>query len=115
MGREELIELLEPTVNALGYELVDLTWGGGRGKLLRLYIGKAHEPVTIGDCERASRAVSEVLDARDPIPGHYTLEVSSPGDRAPRSAGREVEQIMRVDPDGVTGNAPGNAPGKQVN
>ena len=39
--------------------------------------------ITVEDCERASRAVSEVLDAADPIPGNYTLEVSSPGMERP--------------------------------
>ncbi len=89
MGRKELVELLEPGIKALGYELVDLTYGGGRGKLLRLYIGKPGEAISIGDCERVTWAVSEVLDAEDPIPGHYTLEVSSPGDRTPKTAGSQ--------------------------
>ena len=45
--------------------------------------------ITLDDCERVSRAVSEVLDARDPIPDHYTLEVSSPGFERPlRTAGQ---------------------------
>ena len=78
MGREELIQLLAPTVRAAECELVGLTYGSGRGKLLRLYIDKPGG-VTLDDCERVSHAVSAVLDAEDPIPGHYTLEVSSPG------------------------------------
>jgi ribosome maturation factor RimP len=86
-GREELIRLLEPVVMALDCELIDLTYGSGRGKLLRLYIDKPEGGVTIADCERVSHAISAVLDAEDPIPGHYTLEVSSPGDRPRR--GRE--------------------------
>jgi ribosome maturation factor RimP len=47
----------------------------------------AGEGITLDDCERVSRAVSELLDADDPIQGHYTLEVSSPGlERPLRSA-----------------------------
>jgi len=78
MTREELIGLLEPTVNALGYELVDLDVRPGRGGLIRLFIDKA-PAVTLADCERVSRQVGDLLDVEDPIAGNYVLEVSSPG------------------------------------
>ena len=35
--------------------------------------------VTVDDCARVSHVVSELLESEDPIKGHYTLEVSSPG------------------------------------
>ena len=71
--------LLQPVVEGLGYELWELEYAPGRGNgFLRLYIDAA-AGITVDDCERVSRAVSEVLDAADPIPGQYTLEVSSPG------------------------------------
>jgi ribosome maturation factor RimP len=35
--------------------------------------------MNVEDCARLSRAISEVMDAADPITGEYTLEVSSPG------------------------------------
>ena len=73
--RETLLKILEPAVNGLGYELVELEF---QGKLLRLYIDQA-QGVTLDDCEKVSRQVGAVLDVADPIPGHYTLEVSSPG------------------------------------
>jgi ribosome maturation factor RimP len=79
--RDTLEALLAPVVNGLGYELWELEWsGGGRsgGGVLRLFIDAA-EPVTVEDCERVSRAVSAALDETDPVPGEYTLEVSSPG------------------------------------
>ena len=78
--REELKRLLEPAVQELGYQLVELKYSARRGHdgILRLYIDKP-QGITIDDCERVSHAVSAVLDARDPIPGSYTLEVSSPG------------------------------------
>ena len=78
MRKEELIELLEPTVNALGYELVDLDVKTGRGGLLRLFIDK--EPsVTLADCEHVSEQIGDWLDVEDPLPDGYVLEVSSPG------------------------------------
>jgi len=77
--RDQLGELLGPIVADLGCELWELEYapraGGG---LLRLYID-APAGITLDDCERVSRRISEVLDTADPIPGEYTLEVSSPG------------------------------------
>jgi ribosome maturation factor RimP len=90
--RDRLIAILEPKVAELGYELVELENPSG---LVRIYIdhlASASGPaaaagITVDDCERVSRQVSLVLDATDPIPGHYTLEVSSPGlDRPLRTA-----------------------------
>ena len=79
MLRDELIHLLEPAIGGLGYELVELEFvPAGSGGLLRLYID-APPGITLDDCERVSRQVSAILDAEDPIPGQYTLEVSSPG------------------------------------
>lgn len=74
-----IADMLEPTIEALDLEL----WGiehvvRGRSSLLRVYID-SEDGVTIDDCERASRQISAVLDVEDPLPGEYTLEVSSPG------------------------------------
>jgi ribosome maturation factor RimP len=81
--RERLINLLEAPIEALGYELVELEFPP---HLLRIYIDR-EGGVTVDDCEKVSRQVSGVLDVEDPIPGHYTLEVSSPGlDRPLRKA-----------------------------
>jgi len=77
--RDGLIHLLEPAVSGLGYELVELEFApAGSGSLLRLYID-APPGISLDDCERVSRQVSAILDSEDPIPGQYTLEVSSPG------------------------------------
>jgi ribosome maturation factor RimP len=52
--------------------------GTKRNMTLRIFIDKL-EGVTIEDCTNVSRAIEEVLDADDFIPGKYVLEVSSPG------------------------------------
>jgi len=77
--RERLITLLEPVVERLGYELVDLEHTSARGHaLVRLFVDSPGG-VTIDECARVSREVSAALDVEDPIPSAYTLEVSSPG------------------------------------
>ena len=97
--RERLIELLEPLVRHLGYELWELEFTGRNG-VLRIYIDSP-EGIDIDDCETVSRAVSDRLDEADPIPGEYTLEVSSPGaDRVLRTAEhfqRFVGQLVNVE------------------
>ncbi|MBU2097362.1 MAG: ribosome maturation factor RimP [Gammaproteobacteria bacterium] len=74
-----IADLLRPAVEALGLQL----WGiehlvRGHSSLLRIYIDSP-EGITIEDCEKVSRQVSGILDVEDPLPGEYTLEVSSPG------------------------------------
>ena len=77
--RERLLGLIEPLCGRLGYELVDLEYGGGYGRgTLRVFIDAA-AGVALEDCERVSREISALLDVEDPIPGAYRLEVSSPG------------------------------------
>jgi ribosome maturation factor RimP len=90
MLRDKLTALLQPVIAGLGYDLWELEYLPGRGKsLLRIYLDtEVHAGITVEDCERASRAVSEALDAADPIPGNYTLEVSSPGVERPLRVAR---------------------------
>jgi ribosome maturation factor RimP len=86
LQKERLIQLLEPPLQALGYELVDLEARVGRNGLLRVYIDRT-SGVDINDCERVSRQLGAFLDVEEPLPGSYTLEVSSPGlDRPLRTA-----------------------------
>jgi ribosome maturation factor RimP len=77
--RERLIALIEPLVQRLGFELVELEYGGGRSHaVLRIFLdGPAG--VTLDDCAKVSREISALLDVEDPIPCPFTLEVSSPG------------------------------------
>ncbi len=82
--RDALMRLLEPPIEALGYELVDVEFvRAGSGGVLRIFIDRptseSGDGVTVDDCAHVSHAVSQVLETQDPIKGHYTLEVSSPG------------------------------------
>jgi ribosome maturation factor RimP len=82
--RDALMRLLEPPIEALGIDVVDIEFAReGRGGVLRIFIDRGAEDsggaVTVDDCARVSHAVSQVLETQDPIKGHYTLEVSSPG------------------------------------
>jgi len=79
MTGEELRKLLEPTIEKMGYELIDLELQlGGKSGAVRLFIDHP-EGIGLDDCEKVSRVISALLDVEDPLPGHYNLEVSSPG------------------------------------
>ncbi|MCP1726970.1 ribosome maturation factor RimP [Natronospira proteinivora] len=75
--KDELIDLLEPAIKGMGFDLIELEYSAG-GNLLRVFID-VERGVTVDDCEAVSRQISGILDVEDPIPGRYTLEVSSPG------------------------------------
>ena len=103
MTGDELLKLLEPAVERLGYELADLEVRlGGKGGLIRVFIDKP-EGIDLDDCEKVSLAVSALLDVEDPVPGNYNLEVSSPGldrkltkvEHFQRFAGETVKVQMR--------------------
>ncbi|MFC0180798.1 ribosome maturation factor RimP [Thorsellia kenyensis] len=75
---QKIIELLTPTVEALGFELYGVEYVRARNAVLRVYLDK-EGGVTIDDCSDASYQISAVLDVEDPIQSAYYLEVSSPG------------------------------------
>ncbi len=70
-------QMIEPAVTALGFELVGVEYSGSNG-MLRVYIDHK-DGITVDDCQAVSHQVSGVLDVEDPIPGQYSLEISSPG------------------------------------
>ena len=72
-------EVAQTVAVAEGLELVEVeVKGEGGARLVRISIDKP-DGVTHGDCSLVSERVGAMLDANDVIPGHYTLEVSSPG------------------------------------
>ena len=74
---DRLRALVGPAVARLGFEVVDIEFISGQ-KTLRIYID-GPQGVDVDDCARVSRQVSALFDVEDPIPGQYTLEISSPG------------------------------------
>jgi ribosome maturation factor RimP len=97
---QKLISIIEPVLEASGFELVDLRFLLEQGGwVLRVQVDLPLADVTdisqvpsdrvdLEDCENISRELSAVLDVEDPIPQAYHLEISSPGiDRPLRTAG----------------------------
>jgi ribosome maturation factor RimP len=92
----DLIAILRPVVSASGLELVDVELRSG---VLLVTVDRSGG-VDLEALTEANRAVSEVLDELDPVPGRYSLEVSSPGVerrlRTPEHFARAVGETVSV-------------------
>ena len=87
-----LLELLDPVAEAAGYEIVRLRlMGGEHARRLQVMAETPEGEMNVEDCARLSRALSEVLDAADPLSGEYTLEVSTPGVDRPLTRLKDFE------------------------
>ncbi|HZP09006.1 ribosome maturation factor RimP [Methyloceanibacter sp.] len=72
-------ELAEPVLEELGFRLVRVKISGRDGGTVQIMAERPDRGMTVEDCATISRRLSPVLDAYDPMPGGYRLEVSSPG------------------------------------
>jgi len=109
MDTQALAQRFTGVLADLGLECLGVEFTPAQGQsTLRVYLDVL-EPVegrevTLDDCEAASRELSALLDVEDPIPGHYVLEVSSPGLDRPLFAaghfakvvGQEVKVVLKA-------------------
>lgn len=86
-----LAEIIAPTIEGLGFELVRVRLMGGERKTLQIMADRPEGGIDVDDCGRISTAVSAVLDVEDPIEDAYTLEVSSPGIDRPLTRLKDFE------------------------
>jgi ribosome maturation factor RimP len=81
--REEVRQLSRPLAEELGFEFVDIEMlVQGRTRILRVLLDKPGG-ITVGECAIFSRRLGDCLEMNQTIPGHYVLEVSSPGIERP--------------------------------
>jgi ribosome maturation factor RimP len=91
---EIVADLISPIVTEAGLELVDIEYvKEGRDWFLRIFIDK-DSGVDIEECGIVSEKLSEKLDALDPIPHNYFLEVSSPGAERPLKKEKDFEKAI---------------------
>ena len=76
---QKLRKIAQPIVEENNCELYHLEYVKEAGEnYLRIYIDNS-SGISLEDCEKTSRGISEILDVEDPITDSYCLEVSSPG------------------------------------
>ncbi len=121
MDTQALAQRFTDVLADLGLECIGVEFNPAQGQsTLRVYIDLlarddapkaenatedgARREVGVDDCEAASRELSALLDVEDPIPGHYVLEVSSPGIDRPlftaaqfaKVVGQEVKLLLKA-------------------
>lgn len=91
---ERIAQIVAPSVEALGYEIVRVQLSGGRTPTLQIMCDRLDgAPMQVDDCADISRSVSALLDVEDPIGHEYTLEVSSPGIDRPLVRRKDFERF----------------------
>lgn len=78
--KHPIYDMVAPTIENMGFDVVRIMTIGQQNPTVQIMIErKDGENLVVDDCAAVSRAVSEILDEKDPIDGEYSLEVSSPG------------------------------------
>ena len=117
MDTQALAQRFTEVLADLGLECIGVEFTPSHGQsTLRVYLdlsddrkgsdqnGEERREIGIEDCETASRELSALLDVEDPVPGHYVLEVSSPGIDRPlftaaqfaKVGGQEVKLLLKA-------------------
>lgn len=105
MDTQALAQRFTDVLADLQLECLGIEFSPSQGQsTLRVYLDAEGREVTLDDCEAASRELSAMLDVEDPIPGHYVLEVSSPGIDRPlftaaqfaKVTGQEVKVLLKA-------------------
>ncbi len=93
----KVFELISPTAQSLGFEIVRIRFGLESGHTLQIMAERPDGTMEIDGCEELSRNLSAILDVEDPIPGEYMLEVSSPGIARPLTRPKDFERWAGYD------------------
>ena len=91
---EKVERLIEPAIEAMGFELVRVRLTGDQRRVLQVMAEPSEtSTMTVDNCAAISRTISMLLDVEDPIPGEYVLEVSSPGIDRPLVKSKDFERF----------------------
>lgn len=100
---ERVRSLAEPVLGRHEAELVELAVKRGPTYLVRLTVDR-EDGIDLATCAKVSQELARLMDADDPIPGHYTLEVTSPGADRPlrteRDFRRNIGRTVRIATEG---------------
>ena len=92
-AKHPIHDLVAETIESMGFDIVRISMNGAQKPTLQIMIERQdNKPLVVDDCAAVSRAVSEILDEKDPIESEYSLEVSSPGVDRPLT---KIEHFIR--------------------
>ncbi len=90
----EIRQRISPLLTGQGIELVDLLLARERGRPVLRFLVDKPEGITLDECTRLNRRISEVLDREDTLQQSYVLEVSSPGLDRPLKSSRDFARYL---------------------
>ncbi len=94
---KKLLELINPIITDMGFELVRLRLISGKEITLQIMAARPHGFINVDECAELSTAISALLDVEDPIIDAYSLEVSSPGIDRPLTRIKDFEDFEGYD------------------
>lgn len=99
---EDLIEKLEPVLSSMNFDLRDLeVIPSSKNQTVRVTIEHLDSTQNIGieDCSKVHETIGPMFDVWDPIETAYTLEVSSPGEKAPLRTWKHFHEALNEEID----------------
>jgi ribosome maturation factor RimP len=94
---KKLLELIDPIVKDMGFELVRLRLMSSKEITLQIMAIRPNGFINVDECADLSTAISALLDVEDPIIDAYSLEVSSPGIDRPLTRMKDFEEFEGYD------------------
>ncbi|GAO00528.1 ribosome maturation protein RimP [Komagataeibacter xylinus NBRC 13693] len=89
-----IAEMIAPALADMGFDLVRVAVLGRESPTVQIMADRADGTlIAIEDCEQISHAVGAILDVEDPLPGAWTLEVSSAGIDRPLTRAKDWERF----------------------
>ena len=83
MNETQIKQLIEPTINKLGYSLESISLKREKGDLYLQIVVDRFDPISLDDIVAISNEISPILDENDPIKDNYFLDVTSLGAEKP--------------------------------
>ena len=83
MNETQIKQLIEPTINKLGYSLESISLIREKGDLFLQIVVDRFDPISLDDIVAISNEISPILDENDPIKDNYFLDVTSLGAEKP--------------------------------
>lgn len=83
MNETQIKQLIEPTINKLGYSLESVSLKREKGDLFLQIVVDRFDPISLDDIVAISNEISPILDENDPIKDNYFLDVTSLGAEKP--------------------------------
>ena len=84
--------IFEPVIEQAGFKLVRLRMMGGSSRTLQVMAERPDGSMDVEGCTILSHALLDFIEANDPVPGEYEIEVSSPGIDRPLTRPKDYER-----------------------